>query len=74
MKTQTEPIDFQQDIMVNIQLFDGRYEINQELIPVVQQAAQALGISDIENLVDIPEETFFAVFTPMMNNHYGLEG
>jgi hypothetical protein len=74
MKTQTEPIDFQQDIMINIQLFDGRYEINQELIPVVQQAAQALGIFGIENLVDIPEETFFAVFTPMMNKHYGLEG
>lgn len=74
MKIQTEPISFKEDIMINIQLFDGRFEVNQELIPVVQQAAQALGISSIEDLVGIPEETFFAVFTPMMNKHYGLEG
>ena len=58
--------------MTIIQLLDSDFEVNQELIPVVQQAAQALGTSSIEDLIAIPEETFFAVFTPMMNKHYGL--
>ena len=72
MQTQTESTDFQPDIMTFIQLLDSNFEVNQELIPVVQQTAQALGVSGVKDLMTIPEETFFAVFTPMMNTHYGL--
>lgn len=72
MNLSNEPIDQQDDIMINIQLFDSCFEINQELIPVVQQAAHTFGFSDVKDLMNIREEMFFAVFTPMMNNHYGL--
>jgi hypothetical protein len=33
------PIDQQQNIMINIQLADSCFEVNQELIPIVQEAA-----------------------------------
>jgi hypothetical protein len=72
MDLQTEPFVFQEDIMISVHLSNGSFEVNQELIPTVKLAANALGMINVEDLKAISEEDFFATFTPLLNAHYGL--
>lgn len=73
MDTQNEPIVFQDDEMIPVQLLDGNFEINKELMTVINGMVPAFGLSSFEDLKTITEEDFFKVFTPLMNEHYGLE-
>ena len=73
MKTQAEPIIIKEDIMIPIYLSNGSFEANEELLPVIQRSALALGLSTIEDLKAVTEEAFFEIFTPLMNTHYGLK-
>jgi hypothetical protein len=73
MKTQAEPITIKEDIMIPIYLSNGSFEANEELIPVIQRTALALGLSTVEDLQTVTEEDFFEIFTPLMNGHYGLK-
>ena len=73
MKTQPNPITIQEDIMIPIYLSNGNFEANKELTPVIHRTALALGLSSVEDLKVVTEETFFEIFTPLMNAHYGLK-
>ena len=72
MSTQPEPIPIQDDPMISIYLSNGVYEVNEELIPEVNKAVSALGLMYMEGLKTITEEQFFPIFTPLMNERYGL--
>lgn len=72
MKPDTNPIIFEDEKMISIDLSNGSFEVNEELIPIVGSAVTALGISTTADLKQITEEDFFAIFTPLMNLHYGL--
>jgi len=73
MEMQTEPIVIKEDIMIPILLLDDSFEVNEELIPVILQTAAYFGLSSVEDLRKVTEQDFFTVFTPMMNDHYGLK-
>jgi hypothetical protein len=73
MKMQTEPIVIKEYIMIPIHLLDGSFEANEELLPVILRTALALGLSTVNDLQAVTEETFFEIFTPLMNAHYGLK-
>jgi hypothetical protein len=73
MGAQTEPIIFKEDVMVRIQLFDGSFEVNEELLSAIQHTASALELSSISELKEVREEDFFEIFTPLLNAHYGLK-
>ncbi|TDE08687.1 hypothetical protein [Dyadobacter psychrotolerans] len=73
MKTQAEPIDIKEDIMIPIYLSNGSFEANEELIHVIQRTALVLGLSTVNDLRAVTEEAFFEIFTPLMNAHYGLK-
>jgi len=73
MEAQTEPIIFKEDAMVRIQLLDGSFEVNEELLPVIQHAASALELSSISGLKEVRDQDFFEIFTPLLNAHYGLK-
>jgi hypothetical protein len=73
MEIQTEPIVIKDDIMIQIRLLDGSFEVNEELISVILQTAAYFGLSSVEDLRKVTEQDFFTVFTPMMNDHYGLK-
>jgi hypothetical protein len=73
MNTQNEPIVFQDDEMIPIHLLNGSFEINKELMAVINGMVPAFGLSSFEDLKTITEEDFFKVFTPLMNEHYGLK-
>jgi hypothetical protein len=40
---------------------------------VINGMVPAFGLSSFEDLKTITEEDFFKVFTPLMNEHYGLK-
>lgn len=73
MKMQTEPIVIKEDIMIPIHLLDGNFEVNEELIPSIMQTAAYFGLSSVEDLIKVTEQDFFTVFTPLINDHYGLK-
>lgn len=70
---QVEPINFKEDVMVRIQLLDGSFALNQELVPVIQRTASALGLSSVNDLKEVKDQDFFQIFTPLMNAYYGLK-
>lgn len=72
MKHQTEPITFSEDEMISIILSDGDFEINKELLLLINETIKLLGLSSIQDLEKITEEDFFNAFTPLMNEHYNL--
>ncbi|NIJ52228.1 hypothetical protein [Dyadobacter arcticus] len=72
MEAQTEPIIFNEDAMVRIELLDGSFEVNEELLNVIQRTASALELSSISGLKEVTEQHFFKIFTHLLNAHYGL--
>lgn len=72
MELQTEPIVFQEEVMIPVQFANGGFDFNQELIPTVRLAVAALGLTSVEDLKAVSQEQFSAVFTPLMNDYYCL--
>lgn len=68
-----ESVKIEKDKMIPIYLSNGSFEANEELLPVIQRTALALGLSTIDDLKAVTEETFFEIFTPLMNAYYGLK-
>lgn len=73
MEMQTDPIVIKEDLMIPIHLLDGNFEINEELVPVIMQTVVYFGLSSMEDLRKVTEQDFFTVFTPLMNDRYGLK-
>lgn len=73
MKTQSENINFEEDKMIEIILSDGSFEVNEELLLVVNEVLNSLNLSTIEDLKNISENQFFDIFTPLLNTHYNLK-
>lgn len=68
-----DPLDTKEDVMITIHLSNGNFEINEELVPLIQRTALSFGISTVDDLNTVTEEDFFRTFTPLMNAHYGLK-
>lgn len=63
MEIQTEPIVFQEEVMVPVHFANGGFDFNQELIPTVKLAVAALGLLTVEDLKAVPKEQISALFT-----------
>ena len=72
MTTQSQPIVFQEDVMIPVYLSNGCFEVNQELLPTVKAVVDSLGLSSLDDLKTVTEEKFFEIFTPLLNAFYGL--
>jgi len=73
MENQIEPIVINEEVMIPIYLSNGNFEANEELVPVILQAAAYFGLSSVKDLRKVTEQDFFEVFTPLINDHYGLK-
>ncbi len=58
MTTQSQPIVFQEDVMIPVYLSNGSFEVNQELLPTVKVVVDYLGLSSSDDLKTITEEKF----------------
>lgn len=59
MENQTEPIIIKEDVMIPIYLGNGNFEANEELLPLMQRTALALGLFSVDNLKAVTVENFF---------------
>lgn len=63
----------EEDVMMDLFFEDGFCEVNEELRPVVEQTLIKLGLNSVDSLKQIPRESFFIIFTPILNTFYNLE-
>ncbi|MBE2273256.1 MAG: hypothetical protein IAE62_03175 [Flavobacteriales bacterium] len=71
-KISDEVLIVKEDEMISITLSDENYEINNELLPVIEEVLGILDLSKIEDLKQIKAEDFLQEFEPLMNEFYGI--
>lgn len=59
--------------MITINLLDGDFEVNGEMLDLINKVIKSLNLSSIEDLKNVSEKEFFSFFTPLINIHYNLK-
>lgn len=73
MKISSDVQILRDEEMITINLLDGDFEVNVEMLDLINQTVNSLNLSSIEDLKNVSEKDFFEIFTTLINKRYNLK-